>query len=204
MDEYDGSAPPASILDSNEENMNSAPPQIQPTYPSEDEIKLNQETKDPNQVSDNNNNENNNNNDNNEEEDDEEYVPVRPVVQYHYDEIGKYRIITQYVFCFILYGCSIFGISLNCVYGAKYSLIDDVFLFILPSIMLYLTIKKRSTFGTKLGLSTLGIWLLGLAPRVVDLFFLSEGRKLFTILMIIRIVALVPVIYLNYSNFCQC
>ena len=40
MDEYNSSAPPASILDSNEENMNSAPPQIQPTNPSEDEIKF--------------------------------------------------------------------------------------------------------------------------------------------------------------------
>ena len=204
MDEYNSPAPPTSILVSNEENMNSAPPLFQTPCPSEDEIILNKETKEtPTEGDDDNNNENNNNY-NNEEKDNEKNVPMKQIFYFHYYKTGKYRIISQYICCILLYACSIFGISLNCVYGVDYTLIDDLFLFILSSLMLYLTINQRSTYGSKLGLCSVLIWLIGSVSRVLCLLCLSKGKELFSILMIIRIIVLIPTIFLNYYNFCQC
>ena len=198
MDVFDGSAPPISVIQSNEENLNSAPPQIESSYPSEDEIKKNQETKDSTTSGDNNNNENNNN----QEEDDDEYVPVRPIVIHHHYEPAKARLIAQSIFCILIYGCSIWGISLNSIYGINYSLIDDIILFLLASIMLYLTIRKRTTCETKLGVLTLILTFLGFVVRGLATAFFNIAVLKFVVLLIIRTLILVFCTTFNCNEFC--
>ena len=192
MDDNDFSAPPVNPLNSNEENNDHYPAPSQ--LPLESDLKTKEETKTDFGDNENSQNNNNNENNNNQVDDDEIYQPIE---RHYYYEIEKCRKISQYIGCILLYGFSIWGIILATIFGPSYGLIDDGFLIILASIMLYLTIKKRSTGRKKLGAVTLIIMFLGFAARGMNTFFIKKGIGIYIGLLAARSIFLIYIIILN-------
>ena len=63
--------------------------------------------------------------------------------------------------------------------------------------MLFLTIKKRSTGGKKLGALTLIIMFLGFAARGMNTFFIKKGIGIYIGLLAARSIFLIYIIILN-------
>ena len=200
MDENNFSAPPVNMLNTNEDNHNSnaAPPEL----PSQEEVNT-KDGKEEITTEDDKNEQNNNNNNNNNQEQEEEIEEIeRPLIRHHHyeEEIGCARKTIQYIAIVALYIFAVWGIILQILYGGYFGIIDDVFCVLLASIMLFLTIKKRSTGGLKMGALTLLIFLLGAAARGVNTAFMSSNIITNIILLIVRSIFLMFMCTLNCNR----
>ena len=194
MDNFNGSVKPINIDDSIEENpdLNSAP------IPSESEISNNTPTPNINYVNEQYNNQNNNNYYNQEEIN---YIDdiERPIIE-HYDEIGLCRTILQYIFIILLYSCFIWGIILQIIYGLSLALIADAVLCSIASIMLFYTLKKRSSAGIKFGAYTLCVAIVGFGVMGVSTFFVNKGIGISVGLLVARTLVLMFCTSLNCNK----
>ena len=199
MDENNFSAPPVNMLNTNEDNHNSnaAPPEL----PSQEEVNT-KDGKEEITTEDDKNEQNNNNNNNNQEQEEEIEEIERPLIRHHHyeEEIGCARKTIQYIAIVALYIFAVWGIILQILYGGYFGIIDDVFCVLLASIMLFLTIKKRSTGGLKMGALTLLIFLLGAAARGVNTAFMSSNIITNIILLIVRSIFLMFMCTLNCNR----
>ena len=173
MDDYNGSIKP--INDSNEENpdLNSAP------IPSESEIKNNTPIPNVNYTNEQYYNINNNNIHYNQEDVIYPEYIERPIIEQN-NEVGDCRKVFQYIFVVILYICTIFGIVLQIIYGINIALIDDALICSLASIMLFFTLKNKSTNILPLGLYTIAITIGGFLIRGYSFNYIS-GKVLLAV-----------------------
>ena len=70
--------------------------------------------------------------------------------------------------CFLLYACSAVGIYMQISAGISFPIIDDILIFILASILLYFTIRKRSSVNKLIGILSLVTTIAGFPLRVLS------------------------------------
>ena len=192
MDDYTGSVPVTSTSDSSGENLNSAPPQLPP----ESEIKNKNDT--PKQETPYYTEQNYTNYNYNYQEENYDEIE-RPIIK-HYYELGTLRKIIQYIFIILLFGCFVWGITIQFSYGISLALIDDVAILSVALIMLYLTLKNRVSAGKKLGGYTLAVVFFGFGIRGVAPFFQSKGTGMQVGLLIARTLILMFCTSLNCNG----
>ena len=188
MDENNFSAPPVNMLNTNDENLNVNSNAAPPELPLQEEVN----TKDGEEKITAHDDKDEQNNNNNQEQEEEEYEEMeRPMIRHnnYYDEeeeIGCCRKTFQYIFIVALYGLAIWGIILTILYGGYIGIIDDVSCIILASIMLYLTIKNRTTGGMKMGLLSVFLFFSSSVIRSINIIFMSSNIMSYVILFVVR------------------
>ena len=97
----------------------------------------------------------------------------KPIIE-HYSDVSRLRIIVQYIFIGLLSGCVIWGLTIQFIYGISLGLADDIAILSIIGIMLYYTLKRKSTGGKKFGSYTLCVAFLGFAARGLSGFIDSK------------------------------
>ena len=114
------------------------------------------------------------------------------------EEVSRCRIIFQIILSQILYVIIIASIGLQFYYGFSVNLIDDVLLFILATIMLFLALKGESSASCKLGCYNLFLFFCGFPIRTVG-HVMNDNEKgmLWIFLAIIRTVFVMLIVSFN-------
>ena len=186
------SAPPAIELNLNE-NINSPSPE-----PDSEEEHKNKEEQ--NNVTVGNNNEEKKDEQEEEEEEEEKDEIKRPWLKDFFYEIGTTRKVLQSIAVSLIYGFAIWGLILQIIDGVSYGLIDVGILIIFGTIMLIITIKKRSTGGCKMGILTIAVIFVGGAPTMVNFFFVESTRKLLPFFLTKSLALMLLITPLNFNE----
>ena len=139
-------------------------------------------------------------NDDEEEEEEEKDEIKRPWLKDFFYEIGTTRKVLQSIAVSLIYGFAIWGLILQIIDGVSYGLIDVGILIIFGTIMLIITIKKRSTGGCKMGILTIAVIFVGGAPTMVNFFFVESTRKLLPFFLTKSLALMFLITPLNFNE----